>query len=85
LAYEAPTRQSLGQQRQGSQRPRHADALARGAQVEPDPPAQPGGAAPKSRVPALSRVELADEIKQPSARGVEVCRQLSDLVTQPVE
>jgi hypothetical protein len=35
--------------------------------------------------PALAGVELADEIEEAGGRSLEVGRQLSDLVTEPVE
>ena len=82
---ELSTHQGLGQQWQRPKGARHPDAFAGRPQVEPHPPAQPGGAGAKSGVPALSGVELADEIEEAGGRGVEVGRQLGDLVTQPVE
>ena len=82
---ELAPRQGLGQPRQRSECPRHADAFAGRPQVESHPPAQPGGAGAKAGVPALSGVELADEIEEAGGRSVEVGRQLGDLVTEPVE
>ena len=61
------------------------DALAGRAQIEPDAPAQPGGAGAKAGVPAAARVELADQIEQARGRGVQMGRQLGDLVAQAVE
>ena len=75
----------LGEPRQRAERAGHADALAGGAEIHPDAPGQPVGAGAEAVVPAAARVELADEVEQVGAGGVEVGRQLGDLVAQPVE
>ena len=77
--------QGLGQSRQACQRTRHPHALARRAQVEPHAPAQPGRARAESGVPALAGVEFADELQQASGGGVEVGRQLGDLIAESIE
>ncbi len=75
----------MGQQRQRPERARNPHTLARGAEVEPYTPAQPGGARAEARVLAASGVELSDEIEETSSRGVEVRRQLGDLVAQLIQ
>jgi len=74
-----------GEPWQRCQGTRDSYPLPRCANVEPHPPAQPGGAGAESGVPALSGVELADEIEEARGRGVEVRRQLGDLVAQSVQ
>jgi len=64
---------------------RDPDPLSRGTQVEPYPPGEPLCARAEARVPTRPRVELADQVEKPRGRGVEVRRQLGDLVAQPVE
>jgi hypothetical protein len=68
-----------------AERPRHADVLASRDRAEPDAPRQPGGTGVKPIAPTLAGVELADEIEQPRRRGVEMSRQLGDLVAKPLE
>src|SRR5206468_8291860 len=75
----------LGQPRQRLQCARHPNAFAGGSWIEPHSPAQLEGAGAKAGVPAFSGVELADEIEEAGGRGVEVSRQLGDLVTQSVQ
>jgi hypothetical protein len=59
---------------QRPERPRHADALASGAHVEPHAPGEPVGTRAKAAPvpPAAAGVELADEIEQPCRGGVEM-------------
>jgi hypothetical protein len=82
---ELAPRQGLGHPRQRSEDPRHPDAFAGRPRVEPYPPAQPGGAGAKAGVPTLAGVELADEIEEAGGRGVEVGRELGDLIPQAVQ
>jgi hypothetical protein len=82
---ELASREGLGQSRQGRQGARHAHAFPGCAQVEPDAPAQPGGARGESRVPAAAGVELADEIEQARGRRFEMRGKLGDLVTQAID
>ena len=82
---ELSMRQGLGQPRQRPQGARHPDALASRPQVEPHAPGEPGRARAESSVPASAGIELADELEEAGGRGVEVGRQLGDLVTQAVE
>jgi hypothetical protein len=56
-----------------------------GAHVEPHPPAQPGSAGAETSVPAALVVEFSDQQKEPRGGGVEVCRQLRDLITEAVQ
>src|SRR5207244_1960381 len=56
-----------------------------GPQVESYPPTQPGGAGAEAGVPAPAGVELANQVEEPRGGGLEVRRQLGDLVAQPVE
>src|SRR5207247_3238270 len=48
-------------------------------------PGGPGRARAESSVPASAGIERADELEEAGGRGVEVGRQLGDLVTQVVE
>jgi hypothetical protein len=82
---QLPAGERLGQQRQRAERARHSHVLARGAGGEPHPPAQPGGARAEAGIPTQPDVELADQVEEASRRGVEVRRQLGDLVAQPVQ
>jgi hypothetical protein len=82
---QLPAGERLSQQRQRAESARHSDVLASCAGGEPHPPAQPGGAGAEAGVPALAGVELADEVEEAGGGGVEVRRQLGDLVAQPVE
>src|SRR5206468_9107025 len=75
----------LGHERQRAECVRDPDPLSRGTQVEPYPPGEPLCARAEARVPTRPRVELADQVEKPRGRGVEVRRQLGDLVAQPVE
>ena len=85
LAYESSPRARAWASSGSVPRARYTDAFAGRAQVEPHSPAQPGSAGAKSGVPTFSSVELADEIQKSGGRGFEVCRQLGDLVTEPVQ
>ena len=75
----------LGQERQRPEGARHTDSLAGGPEVESHAPAQPGGARAESAVPAAAGVEIADQIEEAGGGGLEVRRQLGDLVAQPVQ
>jgi len=77
--------EGLGQPRQRAERAGHPDALAGRARVEPDAPTQPGGAGAEAAVPAAAGVELSDQVEQVRGGGVEVRRQLGDLVTEPIQ
>src|SRR5262249_39391816 len=72
------------QPRQPAQRPRHPHPLPRRPRVQPRPPGQPVGAGAAAVPPPAPRVELADQVEQPRGRGVEVSRELGDLLTEPV-
>ena len=78
-------RECLGHERQRAECVRDPDSLSRGTQVEADAPRQPLCARAEARVPTRPRVELADQVEKPRGRGVEVRRQLGDLVAQPIE
>ena len=54
--------------------------LARCAAVEPDAPGKPRGAGAEAVIPAAASVELADQIQQPRAGGVEMRGEFGDLV-----
>src|SRR5439155_23857752 len=75
----------MGEARQRAEGARHADPLARGALVEPDPPAQPVSAGANPVAPALARIELADQVEQAGGGRVDVRGELSDLLTQPLQ
>src|SRR6266550_708561 len=77
--------EGVGQARERAEGARHADALAGGTGVEPDAPRQPRGARAKAGVPAVASVEFADEIKELRGGGVEVSRQLGDLIAESIE
>jgi hypothetical protein len=78
-------RERLRQPRQRAERARHAHALAGGARVEPNAPGQPGRARQEAGVPAAAGIEVADKVEQPRSGGVEVRRELGDLVAEPLE
>jgi len=82
---EIALRQRLGQERQGPKGASHTDPLARGAQVEAHAPVQPVGARAESIVPAALQIELADEIEQVAGRGLQVDRELGNLVAELIE
>ena len=77
--------QRLGQPWQTLQGTGDADTLARGADVEAHAPGEPGGARAEAAVPAVSLVELPDEVEQPRGSSFEVDGQLRDLVAQLLE
>ena len=86
LEYDSSPRASAcGQPRQRAERARHPHVLAGGARGEPHAPGEPGGAGAEAGVPALAGVELADEVEQAGGGGVEMRRQLGDLVAEPVQ
>ncbi len=82
---ELPAGESPGQQRQRAEGVRHADALAGRARVEPHSPGEPGCAGAEAGVPAGAGVELANQVQKVRGGGLEVRRQLGDLVTQPID
>src|SRR5438309_10312070 len=86
LAYESSPR-ARAPARSGSVSSARAtrDALTRRAQIEPHAPRQPLGAGAEAVAPAAARIELADEVEEACGRGVEMSRQLGDLVTQSIE
>jgi hypothetical protein len=43
------------------------------------------GARQEAVVPAAARIEVADELEQPRGGGIEMGRELGDLVADPVE
>src|ERR671937_800253 len=67
------------------QRARDPDALARRSRVESDPPGQPRRAGAEAIVPAAAGVELSDEVEEAGRGGIEMRRQLGDLVAQTIE
>ena len=77
--------QCPGEERQRRQRPCDPDPLASRTQIEAHPPAQPLRARAEPGVPAAAGVELADEVEQPRGGGVQVRRQLGNLVAEPVQ
>src|SRR5262245_57207288 len=77
--------ESLPEQWQRSEGAGQADVLTRGAGLEPDAPGEPVRARAEAMAPAAARVELADEIEQPRGGGVEVGRELGDLVTETLQ
>jgi hypothetical protein len=82
---QLPAGKRPGQEWQGAERAGHADALARGARIQADAPAQPVGAGAEAVGPAAAGVELADQIQEAGGGGLEVRRQLGDLVPQPIQ
>ena len=81
---ELSTRQRRREQRQPAQRPGDPHALPRRAQIQSYAPAQPLGAG-AGAVPAAAGVELAEQVEQPGGGGVEVGRELGDLVAEAVQ
>jgi len=77
--------EGVRQPRECAESARHPDALARGAQIEPDAPRQPRGARAEAGVPATARVEFADEVQELRDGGVEVSGHLGDLIAKPIE
>src|SRR6266850_163222 len=63
----------------------HAGQLAGVAGREPHAPGEPGGTGSKAVVPAGASIELPDEVEKASGGGIEVRRELGDLVANPVE
>ena len=82
---QLPAGERLRQERQRAERVRHPHALPGRARVEPDAPGEPGGAGAEARVPAAAGVELADQGEQARGGGVEMRRQLGDLVTKSIQ
>src|SRR2546430_6540623 len=81
----SPPASAPARKRQHAERPRHANPLAGGARVEPDAPRQPRGAGAEAVAPAAAEVEVADEIEQPSGRGVVMGGQLGDVIAKALE
>jgi len=77
--------EGLGEEQQRLEGARDPHPFTGGAQIEPDPPGQPGGAGAEARVPSPSRVELPDQIQEARGGGVEVRGQLGDLVAEAVQ
>ena len=77
--------EGLGQHGQRAQGARHPHVLAGRTGGEPHPPGEPGGAGAEAGVPALAGVELADEVEEAGGGGLEMRRQLGDLVAQAVQ
>jgi hypothetical protein len=59
--------------------------LAGGTGSEPDAPRQPVRARAEAVAPAAAGVELADQIEQARGSGIEVRRELGDLVAETVQ
>jgi hypothetical protein len=81
---QLPMGERVGQPGQRAESTRHTDPLTRGAQIHPDAPGQPVSACAEAVVPPAANVELADEIEQVGAGGLDVGRQLGDLVSKPI-
>ena len=77
--------QGLGEQGQRAEGAGDPDPLPGRAQIQPHPPAEPGGAGAEARVPAAAGVELADHVEEPRCGRVEVRGQQGDLVAEQVE
>ena len=82
---ELPAAERLGQSGERPQGARNSNAFARRTQVEPHSPAQPGRAGAKSGVPSAARVELANQVEEAGGGGLEVRRQLGDVIAQSVQ
>ena len=80
-----PTGQRLGEKRQRPEGARDPDAFPGRAQIQPHPPGEPGRAGAEARVPSAAGVERADQLEQARGGGVEMRRQLGDLVAKSVE
>jgi len=77
--------ESPGQQRQRAQGVRDADALAGRARVESHSPGQPGCTGAEAGVPTTAGVELANQVQKVRSGGLDVRRQLGDLITQLIQ
>jgi hypothetical protein len=75
----------LGQSRQRRKGVRDAHVLPGSSRRHADPPRQPFRAGAEAGVPAAARVELADQGEQPRGGGIEMGRQLGDLVAEAIE
>ena len=82
---QLPARQGRREPRQPAQRPGDPHALPGRAQVQSRAPAQPLGAGAGAALPAAAGVELAEQVQQPGGGGVEVGRELGDLVAETVQ
>ena len=63
----------------------HAHLLPRRPEVESHPPPQPGGAGAEAGIPAPAGIELAEQGEEACGRGLEVRRQLGDLIAQSIQ
>src|SRR5206468_11750600 len=63
---------------------RDPDAFPGRGQSQPHPPGEPGRAGAEARVPSAAGVERADQLEQARSGGVEMRRQLGDLVAEPI-
>jgi hypothetical protein len=80
------TREGGGDARQTAESARDTDPLTGGVEVGAGPPGEPVSArAASAVVPAIARIELADELEQAGARGIEVGGELGDLVAKALE
>ena len=79
------TPESLRQARQRPERAGHAHTLSRRARIQSNAPAQPGSARAEAMVPAAARVEVSDAIEQSRRGGLEVRRELRDLITETIQ
>jgi hypothetical protein len=59
--------------------------LSRSARGEADPPRQPLGAGAEAVAPAAARVEFPDEVEEPRGGGIQVRRELGDLVAESLQ
>jgi hypothetical protein len=77
--------QGLGDEGQGAEGAGDADVLAGGAGGEADTPGEPGGTGGEAVGPAALGVEDADEVEEARDGGIEVGRQLGDLIAHVFE
>jgi hypothetical protein len=77
--------EGLGEQRERPQGARDPNPLASGAEVEANTPAQPGGTGAEAGVPAPTSIELPYQVKKASSSGLEMRRQLGDLIPQSIQ
>src|SRR5439155_6270748 len=77
--------QGLAEQGQCAEGARHPHVLAGRARGEPDAPRQPVRTRAEAVAPSAAGVELAIQIEQAGGGGVEVRRQLGDLVAESIQ
>src|SRR5690349_13899505 len=82
---ELAARERLRDPRQRREGAGHADMLTRRARRQADAPRQPVSTGAEAVAPAAAFVKLADEVEQPCSRGIEMSRQLGDLLTEALE